>query len=184
MKKRIMSFLLVTAVILALVGCNAGNVAPTSETPADSENAGMANPWTEVDDAQSAADGAGVGYFVVPETGEQAGMLIYIDMFRYMEGIAEASGSVGAAELIIRKGLKQNGEDVSGDYHEYNYDWTFESKDGFVIKCYGNEEGKAMKTLWVSDNFSYSIYVMGQGDDSDTYGLSDEEIKYLVEEVQ
>jgi hypothetical protein len=184
MKKRIMSLLLVTAVILALVGCNAGNVAPTSETPADSENVGMANPWTAVDDAQSAADGAGVGYFVVPETGEQAGMLIYIEEFRYMEGIAEASGSVGAAELVIRKGLKQNTEDVSGDYHEYNYDWTFESQDGFVIKCYGNEEGKAMKTLWVSDNFSYSICVMGQGDESETYGLSDDEIKYLVEEVQ
>ena len=147
-------------------------------------NAGMANPWSDAVSAEAAAEGAEVGYFMVPESKEYNDQMVYISNFRYMEHLAEANGSVGAAELVIRKGLKQESEDVSGDYTEYAYDWSFKSNDGFVINCYGNEEGKTMKAIWLSDNFSYSIFVRGQGDESDTYGLNEEMMKTLVELIQ
>ena len=150
----------------------------------DSEPIGMANPWTEVNTAEEAADGAGVGYFMVPEENTETsfGPVNWFG-FQYMEGIAEADGAIGASELTVRKGLKQDTEDVSGDYTEYALEWTVEA-DGWQVACFGNEEGKAMKAIWVSDNFSYSIMVRGQGDAYDTYGLDGETISALVAGIQ
>ncbi len=145
---------------------------------------GLANPWTEVDDAQAAADGAGVGYFMVPENKEYNGDIFYITEYDYMEHLAQASGSVGSAELVIRKGLNQDTEDVSGDYNDYKYKWSFKSADGFDINCFGNVEGKTIKAIWISDNFAYSVNVFGQGDESETYGLSDDTMKIIVELIQ
>jgi len=148
-------------------------------------NTGMANPWTDVTSADEAAAGADVGYFMVPENNtDYNGHQVYITEFRCMEHLAEARGSIGAAELTIRKGLKQESDDVSGDYNEYAHSWSFKTDDGFTVNCYGNEEGKTMKAIWLSDNFSYSINVMGQGDVSDTYGLDDTTLKQLIEVTQ
>ncbi|MBR2570893.1 MAG: hypothetical protein IKE30_02000, partial [Clostridia bacterium] len=95
------------------------------------ESVGMANPWTEVKTAEEAADGAGVGYFTVPEENtETTGGPVNWYGFQYMKGIAEADGAIGAAELTVRKGLKQDTEDVSGDCTEYALEWTVES-DGW-----------------------------------------------------
>ena len=41
-----------------------------------------------------------------------------------------------------------------------------------------------MKAIWISDNFSYSIMVRGQGDIYDTYGLDEEAIGALVAAIQ
>ncbi len=145
---------------------------------------GLANPWTEVATAEEAADGAGVGYFMVPEENmETTGGQVNWFCFQYMEHIAEADGGIGSAELTVRKGLKQDGEDVSGDYTEYAFAWTQEADD-WQISCFGNEEGQTMKAIWVSDNFSYSIMVRGQGDIYDTYGLDQEAIDALVAAIQ
>lgn len=148
-------------------------------------NTGMANPWTDVTSADEAAAGADVGYFMVPENNtDYNGHQVYITEFRCMEHLAEARGSIGAAELTIRKGLKQESDDVSGDYNEYAHSWSFKTDDGITVNCYGNEEGKTMKAIWLSDNFSYSINVMGQGDEYDTYGLDDTTLKQLIEVTQ
>ena len=148
-------------------------------------NMGMANPWADADSADAAAKGAEVGYFIVPESNAMYNdHLVYITEFRYMEHLAEARGSIGAAELTIRKGLKQESDDVSGDYNTYAYSWSFKTEDGFVINCSGNEKGKTMKAVWLSDNFSYSVNVMGQGDESDTYGLDDETMNLLITDIQ
>ena len=150
----------------------------------DPEAVGMANPWTEVETAEAAAEGAGVGYFLVPEENmETSGGPVNWYGFQYMEGLAEADGAIGAAELTVRKGLKQDSEDVSGDYTEYAFVRTIEA-DGWQVTCSGNEEGKTMKAIWLSDNFSYSIMVRGQGDIYDVYGLDDEAIAALVAAIQ
>ena len=145
---------------------------------------GMANPWTEVETAEAAADGAGVGYFMVPEENMETSVgPVNWYGFSCMEGIAEADGAIGVAELTVRKGLKQDGEDVSGDYTEYASTWTVEA-DGWQVTCFGNEAGRAMKAIWLSDNFSYSIMVRGQGDVYYTYGLDEEIIDALVSAIQ
>ena len=144
----------------------------------------MANPWTDVSTPEEAAEGGGVGYFMLPENGTQltGGPVDFVG-YRYMKDLAEAQGYVGAAELTVRKGLKQNSEDVSGDYTEYAFSWTQET-DGFQISCFGNEDGRMMKAVWLTDNFSYSAVVRGQGDISDTYGLAAEDVAALVTSIQ
>lgn len=143
-----------------------------------------ANPWVEVETADEAAEGAGVGYFMVPEEGlETTGGSVRWSGFQYMLGLAEADGSIGTADLTVRKGLKQDSQDVSGDYTEYAYAWT-EEIDGWEVSCFGNEEGKAMKAIWLSDNFSYSIMIRGQGDSCDTYGVDGEAVSALVAGIQ
>ena len=153
----------------------------SEETPAD---IGMANPWAEADTPDEAAEGAGVGYFMVPEEDmETSGGPVNWYGFQYMEGIAEADGAIGAAELTVRKGLKQDTEDVSGDYTAYAFEWTQEV-DGWEVSCFGNEEGRTMKAIWLSDNFSYSVMVRGQGDMYDTYGVDEDAISALVTAIQ
>ena len=151
----------------------------------------MPNPWTESDSAEAAAEGAGVGYFKLPEAGmETGGGPIGWDNYRYMELLAEANGYIGAAELTVRKGvnrpdheLSYDTTDVSGDYNAYAHAWTIEAKE-WQVRCFGNEEGRTMKAIWSSDNFSYCILVRGQGDIRDVYGLSADDITALVDAIE
>jgi len=178
MKKKILAIALTAAVALCFTAC--GKAAETTTTQAETteEQVGMANPWSDVASQDEAAEKAGVGYFTIPKSGtETADGTLTLDTFRYMEELAEADGTIGSASICIRKGLKQNSEDVSGDYNEYNYDWT-ETVGDFETKFYGNTEGKASKIVWVSDNFSYSIVITGQD------GISEETYKAIVPEVQ
>ena len=41
-----------------------------------------------------------------------------------------------------------------------------------------------MKAVWLSDNFSYSIMVRGQGDYYTIYGLCEEDVIALVTAIQ
>ena len=150
-------------------------------------------PWTEVESAEAAAEGAGVGYFMIPEenTETDIGPLNWYS-FEYINGVAEASGAIGTAEIWVRKGLNEDGEDVSGDETEYAVHVTvtpFEENeegriDGFPIECYGNADEQWMKMIWVSDNFSYSIVIRGQGDLYDTFGISTQVLLSLYNEIQ
>jgi len=55
---------------------------------------------------------------------------------------------------------------------------------GWQIHCFGNEEGRTMKAIWSSDNFSYCILIRGQGDTRDVYGLSADDIAALVGAIE
>ena len=181
--KKILAITLAALMALALTACGAGSSeqAPAEEASEESsEFAGMPNPWTEVETPEEAAEGAGVGSFQVPEDGTEtsAGTVDWA-VFQYMEGIAEADGWLGTAELTVRKGLQQDYEDVSGDYTEYKYEWSQEV-DGQEVQCGGNEEGRAMKVTWLSDSCSYSIGIRGQGDLYDTYGVDADAVAALV----
>ena len=151
----------------------------------------MPNPWAEADSAEAAAEGAGVGYFTLPEAGmELVGGPIGWDNYRYTDLLAEATGYVGTAELTVRKGVNRpdhdvgyDTADVSGDYTAYAYEWTIEA-GGWQVRCFGNEEGRAMKAIWSSDNFSYCILVRGQGGLRDVYGLGSDDIASLVDAIE
>ena len=108
-----------------------------------------------------------------------------MDFYAYkaMKEVAEADGTIGAASIVVRKGLKQNTEDVSGDNTAYKLNWTQNVGD-WQVKCFGNEEGKAMKTIWTSNNFAYSIVIRGQGSETETYGVNGETVEMLVNAIQ
>ena len=182
--KKIIAIALVAVMVFSLAACGGKKETEAPQTDAQTEeNVGIANPWTEAKTAEEAAEGAGVGNFNVPEdkTETKAGEIVW-SAFRYMEGIAEAEGLIGSAELTVRKGLKEY-EDVSGDYTEYAHEWTQELGD-LKINCFGNEEGKTMKAVWVTDNFSYSIMVRGQGDEYDTYGIEADALEVLAGAIE
>ena len=112
------------------------------------------------------------------------------DNYRYMDLLAEANGYVAAAELTVRKGVNRpdhdvgyDTDDVSGDYTAYAHEWTMEV-NGWQVRCFGNEEGRTMKAIWASDNFSYCILVRGQGDLRDVYGLGADEIAALIGAIE
>ena len=145
---------------------------------------GMEKKGGKGKDLLNAAQKAVVGYSMLPEKGtETACGVISWSGYRYMEHLAQADGAIGAAELTVRKGLKQDSKDVSGDYTEYKHKWTQEI-DYWTVNCFGNEEGRCMKAIWLSDNFSYSIVVRGQGDLRETYGVDAETLNALVNAIQ
>ncbi len=101
-----------------------------------------------------------------------------------MDGIAEAVIPIGAVDMTIRKGLAtaaDNG-DISGDYNSYSNEWTQNIK-GLEVKCYGNREGEATKTIWMVDDTCYSITAYGAGGDDD-FGLSADDLSSLINGIQ
>lgn len=195
MKKRI-ALIIAAAMIFNLAACSQDIPETTEASAAATESTAamsveeteqqdeIPNPWTTAQDASDAADGAGVGYFIVPSEGTDtdAGQINW-DSFRYMDRLAEAEGYIGAATIVIRKGLNEDTDDVSGDYTEYAYEWQLEA-DGWLVNCRGNVEGQAMLITWTSDNFAYSIVLRGQGDQYDTYGIDENMVDLLVSLIQ
>ena len=179
--KKIIAILIAMVTVLALAACAAEKPAEQESETEEEENVGMANPWTEAGSAAAAAEGAGVGEFVLPEEGTETAIgPVNFWAFRSMAGLAEAEGGVGAAELTVRKGLTAKiGEDVSGDYTEYAETWTADV-DGQEVTCKGNVEDQAMDVLWSAGDYSYCIYVRGQGDDDATFGLGGDDVAALV----
>ncbi|MCR4962970.1 MAG: hypothetical protein K6B40_03725 [Firmicutes bacterium] len=185
--KRIFVCLMALATVLAMSACSAGKMeSPSSATPfpsgASDSSAGMLNLWTNAATAQEAADGAGVVHFQLPEEGTDTGDgAVTWREFRYMSGLAEARGGIGTATLTVRKG--QQNADVSGDYSVYSYKWIQEV-EGRQVTCSGNEEGRAMKAIWIADFSSYSMLVRGEGDAYSTYGVDAETLETLVKAIQ
>lgn len=152
----------------------------------ENEDTGMANPWSDADSAEAAAEGAGIDGFTVPD-GEAEISLgeVKVDQYRYMEGIAEADVEFPAVSMTIRKGSKSAemaDGDISGDYNEYKYNWIQNIK-GLEVQCFGNREGEATKTIWSVDDMDYSIVVLGLGGDTD-YGLPADDLNSLINGIQ
>ena len=176
----------VAAMAFSLAACETNSTGqPSAEaTTVQTEKTGLANPWMKAETPEDAAKGAGTGSFVVPEAEtETSGGPIHWAMFQYMEGIAEADGSIGTADLTVRKGRIKGSEDISGDYTEYTSKWVQKVGD-CQVTCFGNEDGKMMKAVWTKDGFSYSIMIRGQGDYSDTYGVDAEAVEALVSGIR
>ena len=151
----------------------------------EGESTGMANPWSDVDSAEAAAEGAGFDVFSVPEGAVISLGEVKVDQYRCMDGMAEADIEYPAVSMTIRKGSKEleiAAGDISGDYGEYKYDWIQNIK-GLEVKCFGNREGEATKTIWSVDDMDYSITAYGLGGDDD-YGLSPDDLNSLINGIQ
>ncbi|MBR2547350.1 MAG: hypothetical protein IKF07_04075 [Eubacterium sp.] len=191
MKTGFKCFVVVTVMVMAfammftMAGCSKPAEEPQPEETEQEENAGVANPWTDVATAEEAAEGAGV------ETFECAGIETSLGTtepqgYRWMEGMAEAEFPIAAVEMTIRKGTQaaaddaaKNGMgDISGDYNDYKYTWTQNVGD-VTAQCSGNREGESTNTTWQSGDYYYSITAFGAGGDDD-FGLSEKDVAALV----
>ena len=126
----------------------------------ENNEAGMANPWSDVDSAEAAAEGAGLDTFMVPD-GEAEISLgeVKVTQYRCMKGMAEAVVEFPAVEMTIRKGDK-SGEmaegDISGDYNEYEKCEQTE-QNGAVISVSYNSGDNACRTLVSDQGYSWSL---------------------------
>ena len=179
MKKIVVTLIAVILALRALAACGA-----KTENAAGGEAVGMVNPWSSFETAAAAAESAGVGELALPAANAETptgGPVGWAD-FRAMKGLAEADGYVGAAELTVRKGLPEIGEDVSGDYNSYAFTWTQEL-GGRTVTCSGNENGRTMKAVWQDGGCGYSLTVRGQGDLRGSCGVDAETLAFLVGEI-
>lgn len=146
---------------------------------------GLANPWSDVDSIEEAVEGAGLDFFELPTDSEiSLGTLDNVS-YRFMADLAEATFEFPAVQMTIRKGSANAAidGDISGDYNEYEYEWTQNIK-GLDVTCYGNREGEATKTIWEDqDGYCYSICVTGLGGDED-FGLSADDLDSLINGIQ
>ena len=156
----------------------------TGMVPEEGENTGIANPWSTVDTLAAAAEGAGIDGFSIPEGAEISLGEVKVSEARYMDGLAEAIVDFPAVQMTVRKGKASAATDgdISGDYNEYANTWTQNIK-GLEVKCFGNREGDATKTIWQVDDTCYSITAYGLGGDTD-YGLSPDDINSMINGIQ
>ena len=138
--------------------------------------------WKEVATAEEAAEGAGLGSFNVPEGIKTTMGTIVPLSYSYIDGAADADISVDNVDLHFRKGLVSGYDDVSFDKTIYFHDWTREV-GGTVVKCYGNRDGEAIKTVWTDGKYVYALLVNGAGEDQD-YGLLVPDVEALVNAVK
>ena len=150
----------------------------------DGETTGMANPWSEADTAEAASEGAGIETFDMAEGMTISLGELNVEKYRYMDGLVEAGVPAAAVEMFIRKGKAEVAEDgdISGDYNEYANTWEQNIK-GLTVKCFGNREGEATKTIWQSGDYCYAILAYGAGGDDD-YGLSADDLNTIINGIQ
>ena len=138
--------------------------------------------WKEAATAEEAAEGAGLGSFKVPDGVETTMGTVVPLSYSYIDGVADADISVDNVDLHFRKGLASEYDDVSFEKTIYFHDWTREV-GGTPVKCYGNRDGEATKTVWTDGKYVYALLVNGAGEDED-YGLLVPDVEALVDAVK
>lgn len=149
--------------------------------------AGGHTNWTQAATAEEAAKGAGLD-FLADLNGTQTSLGVLGEMgaitYRYMDGVAQIFCPVAAVEMSVIKGRIPSGNDgdVSLDSTPYKYEWT-QDVDGQEVKCFGNREGEATKTIWTAGDYNYAIVAYGAGGDDD-FGLRTEDVVTMVNAVK
>ena len=156
--------------------------AENENSTAANGDADMANPWSDAESAEEAAEGAGLDSFNLVENLDLGLGVEFERTYRYMDGIAEARLEYPASEVIVRKGKAVEGGDISGDYNTYAHTWTQNIK-GLEVTCFGNREGEASKTIWSLDDMCYSITAIGLGGDDD-FGLTASALNSIINGLQ
>ena len=174
---------------LALAGCassssSSASASATSSSEASAsssaESVGIANPWSDVDSAEAAAQGAGVGTFELGENLGMADKTLFDPTYRYMDDVAEAPLQGGAFDVTVRKSMHQSGQMLSGDYNNYPEFWTT-TIDGIEVSCHGYEAGVATAFEWCNDA-NYSVIFRGLG--GENMGVDETEIAAIIQNVK
>ena len=163
---------------------SASSEAASSEASASSESGesvGMPNPWSEVESAEAAAEGAGVGSFEVAENLGLADFNLFDAKYLCMEDIAEVQLQGGAFDVTVRKSLHISGQELSGDYTDYPEFWVVDI-DGVEVSCHGFEEGKAAAFEWCANDANYSVMFRGLG--GENMAIDEEAIATVIANVK
>ena len=182
MSKKTIVALLITVVIAAfLTACASGTTTDEATDSGETEaQTGLPNPWSDVASAEDAAKGAGIASFTVSDDLGLTETKVLAPTFRCMDGIAEADFDGEAFEVCVRKSETLTGQDLSGDYNEYPFEWTMEV-DGMQVACRGYEEGLASAFDWERDGANYSV--MFTSLENESMGVSSVEVAAVMASV-
>ncbi len=140
--------------------------------------------WTKGSSTSEAAQVAGFEEFVLPEPDSQLqNGPVGTWLIRSMKGRIVAKGSVGPAQIEVMKGIYAGNGDISSDEREYAHTWYLDV-NGMEVRCQGNVEGQAHKTVWIDGNYSYCIMIWGQGEYYLDFGLGAQDIAALVATIK
>lgn len=160
------------------------NVKPVADTMGS--EGGHTN-WTQAATAEEACEGAGLDT-VADLNGTKTTLGVLGEMgeikYRYMDGIVQTFCPVAAVDMCVNKGRIPSGSDgdISMDFTAYKYEWT-QNVNGQEVKCFGNREGEATKTIWTAGDYNYAILAYGAGGDDD-FGLNAEDVATMVNAVK
>lgn len=160
------------------------NVKPQSDTMGS--DGGHTN-WTQAATAEEACKGAGLDT-VADLNGTKTTLGVLGEMgeikYRYMDGVVQTFCPVAAVDMCVNKGRIPSGSDgdISMDSTAYKYEWT-QNVNGQEVKCFGNREGEATKTIWTAGDYNYAILAYGAGGDDD-FGLNAEDVATMVKAVK
>ena len=143
--------------------------------------------WTQASTAREACEGAGLDS-LADLNGTKITLGVLGEMgditYRYMDGVVQTFCPAAAVEMSFIKGKIPSGTDgdVSLDNTPYKYEWT-QDVDGQEVKCFGNRDGEATKTIWSAGDYNYAVVAYGAGGDDD-FGLCAEDVATMVNAVK
>ena len=141
------------------------------------------NPVTNVETAQDAADGAGVGSFVDLEALELSFGKVsdYLSVYYvFEEGMASGIAIYDDVLLTVDKStLAYTGDLFAIDSRDFSLEWS-QTIDGIEVECFGyNQEGVG-KAIFTDGTYMYGITAVGLGDQPE-YGLSIADLTVLID---
>ena len=155
--KRMIAMSLVLLLVFA-AGCSAQQKAAPEEstvpadTPEQSAQVGLANPWTEYDNLADAEAAAGFD-FPQPDWADDYDSVVY----RVTDGIIEVIYEQDNGQSVtLRKGADET--DISGDYGDYHFT---EVHDGITVmgEADTQDTDKLCKSAtWTADGHFYAIW--------------------------
>ena len=134
-------------------------------------------PWTAVETAEEAAEGAGVETFpdfMNLETSNQPESAYYYYEVDHAQAIVFYDGFAAFVDKAVYAGV----DDIADDDRSFDLTWS-ETVDGIAIECSGLREGEICKAIFVNGDYVYSIDVLGYDDDPDK-GISAEDLALIV----
>lgn len=165
MKKKISIILLCCMISAVFAGC--GNQTAAQEQ--ESQTTMIGNPWSDWDSIEEAESAVGFS-FELPETVADSYNAVSVRTLN--NELIEVVYRDAEFEVCVRK-QKGEGQDISGDYNEYET-CTETHRDGGAITNYHNADNNAVKQLISYMDYSWSLVAPnGYRGDSDGAFLSE-----------
>ena len=159
MKKIALTILICFVASTILVGC--GN--QTDEPEQISQSVGIANPWSDWSSMEEAEAATGFAFGLPEVIADSFTAAAYRTLNNELIEIIYRDGD---SEICVRKKAGE-GQDISGDYNQYDTG-TEDSFDGGTVIRYCNSGDNAVKQLVSYKGYSWSLVASnGFGDDSD-----------------
>lgn len=149
--KKILPIALIIMLIVTMTGCAINKTQQNFDQEIDSNVTMIGNPWKDYDSIEDAEAAVGFELNINPKIANYE-----ISSIRTMNNIMlEVVYSNGNNQVIVRK-QHQEGEDISGDYNEYDVCSEEIYKNGTIIKYFNSYNG-AIKKIISNDGYSWSI---------------------------